>query len=160
MVFGGACKYNYRCNLYWHNNFKKILYLAMSGLGCSMKALPSSLRHSNSSLRHLNSSLQQIGSISLTEDRTQSPCIGSQSLSHWTTREVPELIVLMKHYCVKTYKHLLENLYTFCTGVWGSKSLIYGVDCIVLGQHHFCGSLNSVSDFGICRWYGNLKKNH
>ena len=148
MVFGGACKYNYHCNLYWYNNFKKVIYLAVSGLSCGMQDLPSSLQHSNSSL-------QQIGSISLTEDRTQAPCIGSQSLSHWTTREVPEQLLLMKHYCVKTHKHLLESLYAFCTGVLGSKSLIYWVDCIVLAQHHFCGSLNSVSDFGICRWYGN-----
>ena len=128
MAFGGACTYNYRCNLYRYNNFKKVIYLAVLGLSCGMQDLPSSLRHSNSSL-------QQTGSISLTEDRT---------------REVPEQLLLMKHYCVKTHKRLLESLYAFCTGVLGSKSLIYWVDCIVLAQHHFRGSLNSVSDFGIC----------
>ena len=35
------------------------------------------------------SSLQHVGSSSLTRDRTQAPCIGAQSLNHWTTREVP-----------------------------------------------------------------------
>ena len=32
-----------------------------------------------------------MGSSSQTRDRTQGPCIGSRSLSHWTTREVPRV---------------------------------------------------------------------
>ena len=35
--------------------------------------------------------LWHVGSSSLTEEQTQAPCIKEQSLSHWTTREVPIL---------------------------------------------------------------------
>ena len=30
---------------------------------------------------------------SLARDRTRSPCIGRQSLNHWTTREVPHFAI-------------------------------------------------------------------
>ena len=36
--------------------------------------------------------LRLMGSSSLTRDRTKPPFIGSMSLSHWTTREVPPFI--------------------------------------------------------------------
>ena len=36
-----------------------------------------------------------VASSSLTTDGTWAPALGTQSLSHWTTREVPELTVLM-----------------------------------------------------------------
>ena len=34
---------------------------------------------------------------SLTRDRTRTPCIGRQSLNHWTAREVPYKVVLIIH---------------------------------------------------------------
>ena len=40
------------------------------------------------------SGLQHAGSTSLTRDRTPAACIGSASLSHWATREVPVLLSL------------------------------------------------------------------
>ena len=32
---------------------------------------------------------------SLTRDKIYTPCIGRRSLSHWTTREVPQIVVLL-----------------------------------------------------------------
>ena len=41
---------------------------------------------------------------SLTRDRTWTLCIGSQSLNHWTTREVPYfLAVLGLRFCVRAF---------------------------------------------------------
>ena len=36
-----------------------------------------------------NSKLRHVGSSSLTRDGTRLPALGAQSLSHWTTREIP-----------------------------------------------------------------------
>ena len=40
---------------------------------------------------HENSKLRHVGSSSLTRDGTRLPALGAQSLSHWTTREVPTI---------------------------------------------------------------------
>ena len=58
------------------------IYLAVPGLICGMQNLWSSLWHANSQFHHVGSSFP-------TRDRTWVPCIGSTSLSHWTTRKVP-----------------------------------------------------------------------
>ena len=54
---------------------KIFIYLAVPGLNCSMQDLL----------------LQHVRSSSLTRDWTQAPALGAQSLSHWTTKEVPHL---------------------------------------------------------------------
>lgn len=51
------------------------IYLAAPGFSCSMQNLLSQLQH--------------VGSSSKTRDRTQPPALEVQSLSYWTTREVP-----------------------------------------------------------------------
>ena len=56
--------------------------MAPLGLSCVMKDLSYLVCH--------------VGSSSLTRDWTQATCMGVQSLSHWTTREVPRLI--LKHW--------------------------------------------------------------
>ena len=40
-----------------------------------------------------------------TRDRTGTPCIGRQSLNHWTTREVPK-------YCLLTFGPWGQNVYS------------------------------------------------
>lgn len=46
-------------------------------------------------LQHVNSYLWHVGSNSLTRDRTQISCLGAQSLSYWTMREVPKIYILI-----------------------------------------------------------------
>ena len=41
--------------------------------------------------------LQHVGSCSPTRDPTQAPALGAQTLSHWTTREVPETVAFEMH---------------------------------------------------------------
>ena len=42
---------------------------------------------------------QHAGSSSLTRDQTLALALGAQSLSHWTTREVCNLLLLIITYC-------------------------------------------------------------
>ena len=42
--------------------------------------------------------LQHVGSSSLTKDQIWAPALGAQSLSHWTTTEVPWPAFLINHY--------------------------------------------------------------
>ena len=54
----------------------------MLGFSCSMQDLL---------VWHVNSLFWPVGSSFLARDRIQTPCIGSVYLSHWTTREAPDL---------------------------------------------------------------------
>ena len=49
-----------------------------------------------------------MGSSSLTRDQSQFPCIGMGRLSHWTTREVPLLIliILFSEYHLSIYEEI------------------------------------------------------
>ena len=64
------------------------IYLDTPGLCCGAWDLWYSLQHGNSYL-------WRTGSCSLTRDQTLAPCIGSQNLSHWATREGPYDAVLV-----------------------------------------------------------------
>ena len=59
-----------------------ICYLFICLFICLFGCTRSRLWHTGSLLQHVESSF-------LTRDRTQTPYMGAQSLSHWTTREVP-----------------------------------------------------------------------
>ena len=41
--------------------------------------------------------MQHVGSCSPTRDPTPAPALGAQTLSHWTTREVPETVAFEMH---------------------------------------------------------------
>ena len=62
-------------------------YLAVLGF-------KSFLGHAGSFLQlpHVNSWLRHVGFSSLTRDQTLAPALGAHSLSHWTTRGVPNLL--------------------------------------------------------------------
>ena len=64
-----------------HFFFKKFIlyYLAALGLSCGTW--------------DFQSSVQPVGSNSLTRDQTQAPVLGVQSLSHLTTKEVPNFLL-------------------------------------------------------------------
>ena len=77
---------------------KKIIYLAALGISCG------------------DLWLCHVGSSFLTWDGTWAPALGVQSLSHWTTREVPVVlcysspIQLTHHLLIITHKTHWENL--------------------------------------------------
>ena len=47
--------------------------------------------------------LRHVGSSFLTRDQTWAPALGSQSLSHWTTKEVPEGFSLNNEVALEGY---------------------------------------------------------
>ena len=77
--------------------FLILIYLAVLGLSCGTWYVWSSLWHVGCLVVACTLSVATIwGSSSLTRDRTWAPCLhGAWSISHWTTREVPCLIVFI-----------------------------------------------------------------
>ena len=61
-----------------------LIYLAVLGLSCSTQGLQ----------------LQYVGLNSLASDRTWAPALGAESLSHWTTREVPKIFLSKQELCI------------------------------------------------------------
>ena len=63
----------------------------------------------------MNSQLQHGGSSSLARDQTQAPALKVWSLSHWTTREVPEGSFLKRKLTVKPFlKQASSDLHWLC----------------------------------------------
>ena len=76
--------------------FKKIfIYLfilpALPGLSCLTRVLE----------------LQDVGSGFLTRGQTRAPLLGAWSLSHWTTRGVPELVKILDHSTILIFIRLV-----------------------------------------------------
>ena len=62
-----------------------------------------------------------VGSDSLTRDRTQAPSVGTQSFSHWTTREIPRLVVFTLNFL----------------GVQGFRKVPRSLSCRNVGRGHW-----------------------
>ena len=58
--------------------------MAVLGLSCSTQGLQ----------------LQYVGLNSLASDRTGAPVLGAETLSHWTTREVPKIFLSKQELCI------------------------------------------------------------
>ena len=75
------------------------IYLAVLGLSCSMQDLQSSLQH-DGSLVEAHKLLVAAGGIQFPD---QDSALGAQSLSQWTTREVPQIGFLMYNYSNQSF---------------------------------------------------------
>ena len=74
-------------------------YLAVSGLHCSIQTLGCGIWD-----------LVSYPGIEL-----RAPALGTQSLSHWTTKEVPEILIFFKKISITLKKKIKHSLYlTLC----------------------------------------------
>ena len=105
-----------------HTLFKKIFYLTALGLSCSMQALY---------LCFLICGKWDL--VPWPEIEPWPPVFGTQSLTHWTTREVPSHIVLIpgynELYWIFSLVKMLTSQHSHRTcsvGRWSSSSVLFG----------------------------------
>ena len=75
------------------------IYLAVLGLSCGMQDLQSSLQHEGSLVVEYKLLVAAGG----TQFPDQDSALGAQSLSQWTTREVPQIGFLMYNYSNQSF---------------------------------------------------------
>ena len=80
--------YYYYFNIYLFIWMRRVLVAACGLLSCGMQTLSCGMRTLSCGMH--------VGSSSWTRDRTQAPCIGSRSLSHCATREIPTFKCLIR----------------------------------------------------------------
>ena len=89
--------------LFFNDNFKKYIYLfilAMPGFNCSLRVLHCGMQASY---------LQYAGSSCLTGDQARPSSTGAWTLTHWTTKEVTQMPLLLV--CPSGPSSVFQSLY-------------------------------------------------
>ena len=106
-----------------------------------------------SSFWHANSQLCQVGSSSLTRDRTRPPAVEAQSLSHWITREVLVLFSYLLGLSLLRGRNLASGFFPISRNSLGESVSLkglafgYGKTAQWLALYFYFESLFNISSF-------------